>query len=304
MGLLGTSTSSSSRPGVGQAGSMFFEPSSNSVIVKKANGSFKEIATEKSLKSSSSAGALNYPGGLFSDMNGTYALSEGPQMHYDAQNSAGTLRDASYSAGDAVTTWGDCSGNSQHAVGESTTNAPVLADQGGGVLSVDNSSNASGQYILPEGVSHMKTVFFVMAGASHVTPFGSYNVFRQTGASTNIYFGIETGSNKGVATTAGQPNLRCAVFNLTDAIGVAPTAQSLHVWDVSGGASYSKTGGTPAYYYNYVSLLHTYTQQNYEIILFNKVLDISDINTVFSYLKNKYDGVGSITSSAATLTLS
>lgn len=305
MGVLGTSTSSSSRPGVGGAGSVFFEPSSNNVIVKKADGSFKELATKKSLKSSSPAGALNYPGGLFSDMSGTYTLSEGPHIHYDAQNSAGTLRDASYSVGDAVTTWGDCSGSGQHAVCESTADAPVLTDQGGGILSVNNSSNASGQYILPEGLHYMKTVFFIQGGASNVTPFGKYNAFRQLSTTVNRYFDIETSSNKGVDTSsAGQPNLRCAVFNLTEATGTSPNQQPLHVWDVNGGASYSTIGAYPAVTYDYSSFLHTYAGGNYEIILFNKVLDISDINTVFSYLKNKYDGVGSIDSSAATLTLS
>jgi len=67
MSLLPISQSSSNSPTEGVTGSVFFEPESNKMIIKRVDGSFKELSTQTSRQTSAPAGVLNYPGGLYSD---------------------------------------------------------------------------------------------------------------------------------------------------------------------------------------------------------------------------------------------
>lgn len=300
MSTIGISSSSSSRPSSGVTGSVYLEPSSNKVIIKKADGSFKEISVESSKVSSSTNSALNYPGGLFSDMSKTYALQKGPFVHYDASNPAGTLKGVSYSAGDPVPVWGDCSGNSRHLDSLSSSAVPTLVSSDNS-YAIENAS--SSRWNFDHGANDLSTVFFIQSTkTSYATLFGYYSAFMATPSSgQNSIFSHNFGSGTTpLNTDADGPSLRLGLRQSS-----FTKANTIYQWDCSqGGAADTASSITfTTIEQRTMTLPHSYHNKTFEVIVFNYELSIADINVVFNYLKNKYDGSGSITSSVPALTL-
>lgn len=302
MSSLPISQSSTNRPTAGSEGSVFFEPSSNKIIVKKADGSFKEISTDASLQGSVPAGVLNYPGGLYADLTGTYVLERAPALHFSSFDPAGTLRGISYSQGGMVTTWGDCSGNGNHAIAQDLLNSPTLSNVNG-YACVQSSTVAGAHYEPIKGHPIIRTVFMVQSGSPHVTPFGDYNWGRGSlvnSVYTNYLFNKNLPA-KGVDVSLA--SIRCGQLNAGGNHSL--TSIPVHVWNSDGGASHASTATMVTVDRSAITFLHTYSMHNFEFLFFEEILTLTEMNTVFDYLKNKYDGLGHISSSSASpLTLS
>lgn len=298
MSLLPISQSSSNRPTEGTTGSVFFEPGSNKIIIKKTDGSFRELSTQASQQTDVPAGVLNYPGGLYSDTTGTYVLNKAPAMHLSSTDPSGTIRDVSYAQGDMVTVWGDCSGNGNHVTAQNSSDAPVLTDVDGHAAVLCETSGS--QYEPIKGYPMIKTVFMVQSGL-YVTPFGDYLWGLSSNHGGNIinrYFNKDFTPNKHKDTTI--PCIRCALLSADSnhALTTVPTS----VWDSDGGAAYTSTSSVNNVAKDSITFLHRYNMNNFEFIFFEQTLTLAEMNVVFNYLKNKYDGLGSISSLAAPLT--
>jgi len=298
MSLLPISQSSSNSPTEGVTGSVFFEPESNKMIIKRVDGSFKELSTQTSRQTSAPAGVLNYPGGLYSDSTGTYVLDKAPAMHLSSTDPSGTIRDVSYAQGDMVTVWGDCSGNGNHVTAQNSSDAPVLTDVSGHA-SVKCLSTTGTHYEPIKGHPVIKTVFMVQSGSQYVTPFGDYLWGLGSSHNNNIinrYFNKDFTPNK--HKDISTPCIRCAVLNADSnhILSAIPTS----VWDSDGGAAYTSTSSVNNIAKDSVTFLHTYYMDNFEFIFFEQTLTLAEMNVVFDYLKNKYDGLGSISSALAT----
>lgn len=277
---------------------MYFEPSSNKMIIKKADGTFKELSTEASLQSGAPAGELNYPGGLHSDLTSTYVLDTAPAMHFTSSSPAGTMRGVSYSQGDIVTTWGDCSGNGNHAIVQNISNGPTLSNTG--VHDSIYCGTIIGEhYKAIKGHPMLKTIFAVQSGVQYISPFGDYLWGYSSAAvhNTNVnrYFNKDYPSKY---EDASLPSIRCALLSADSnhSLSQIPT----RVWNSSGGAAYSAPSALIDVSDDSITLLHTYEMNSYELIFFEEALTITQMNIVFNYLKNKYDGLGAISSTLAT----
>ena len=304
MSSLPISQSSTNRPTAGSEGSVFFEPSSNKIIVKKADGSFKEIDTDASRQGSVPAGVLNYPGGLYADLTGTYVLEKAPALHFSSFDPEGTLRGTSYSQGDIVTIWGDCSGNGNHAIAQDPSNSssPTLSNVNGYVC-VECGTAAGTHYEPIKGHPMIRTVCMVQSGSPHVTPFGDYNWGRGSlvnSVYTNYLFNKNLPA-KGVDVSLA--SIRCGQLNAGGNHSLSSIP--VHDWNSDGRASHSSTAAMVTANTSSVTFLHTYAMHNFEFLFFEEILTLPEMNTVFDYLKNKYDGLGNISSFLASpLTLS
>jgi len=238
------------------------------------------------------ASQLGYSGGLFSSTN--YNISTQPIMHFDAAILDGSDQANNPSAGSAVSTWGDRSGqavnyDATQATGSAQPTFNVsgsdkyLSFDGGDVLDFTN-------YTLPTAFN-MVAVCNTGADSNHLLPVGTdtnsaYILLEYAGVTYGITGGSATDNTYG-------PN-----YNSIQQFWSTRDGSNSHSVYVQGGnalftvtATQSRTVAQLGKANN--SIYHT--GDIYEIIIWGSDLSTTDKNTVNSYLANKYSSLPTLT---------
>ena len=238
------------------------------------------------------ANQLGYSGGLFSSTN--YNISVQPIMHFDAAILDGSDQANNPSSGSAVSAWGDRSGQ--------VTNYDASQATG----SAQPTFNISGddKYVSFDGLD--------LLNLANSTSYGSTIAWTliQVGkaASTSVYYypaPNETGGGSvqlGMLTT-GQwktygSNLTATGQNYTalNVVTVTRNSSNLVTLYRDGNNSQGTATNTSTYIHEAIGSSGTTrtTGDIYECLLFDSVLSTSDLNTINSYLSNKYSGLPSL----------
>lgn len=237
---------------------------------------------------------LGYSGGLFSSTN--YNISVQPQMHFDAAILDGSDQANNPSSGSAVSTWGDRSGRgvnydaSQSNASEQPTfnvsgDDKYVSFDGGDDLDLANSISRSS--------TQPWTVIQVgNASSSASTYHAAPNVDTSYGS---VQLGVYSDGKiyvRGSALASGKDYSALNMFTVTR--NSSNTVEAFR----DGNSSEGTRSSTDTFLFNNIGRSGgTRTTGNiYECLLFDSVLSSTDLNTINSYLANKYSGLPTLTS--------
>ena len=239
------------------------------------------------------ANQLGYSGGLFSSTN--YNISVQPKMHFDAAILDGSDQANNPSSGSAVSTWGDRSGQatnydaSQSNASEQPTFNVSGADK---YVSFDGGDDLD----LANSISRSSTQPWTIIQVGNASSSGS--TYHAAPNVDNTYGSVQLGvfSNgfiyvRGTTLATGKDysalNMLTATRNGSDIVEV-----------FRDGNSSEGTTGTLAQTFVFNNIGRsggTRTTGNiYETIFFDQLLSTTDLNTINSYLANKYSGLPSL----------
>ena len=242
------------------------------------------------------ANQLGYSGGLFTSTN--YSISVQPIMHFDAAILDGSNQANNPSSGSAVSTWGDRSGqgtnyDASQPTGSEQPTFNVSGDDkyvsfdGGDDLDLANSvSRASGQ---PWTIIQVGN-----ASSSSSTYHAAPNVDNTYGS---VQLGVYLGATiyvRGAILASGKDYSSLNMLTVTRTSG--NTVEAFRDGNSSEGTSTSTSSQT--FVHNNIGRSGgTRTTGNiYECMLFDSILSSTDLNTINSYLANKYSGLPTLTS--------
>lgn len=239
------------------------------------------------------ANQLSYSGGLYTSSN--YNISTQPIMHFDANFLDGADNDNNPSHGTAVSTWGDRSGQ---ATNYDATQATGSSQPTYGVSGSDRYVSFDGGDILDIANTYTRTSTspFTLVQVGNATSSGSiYYMAPNVGSSYgSVQMGKYSDGNFYVTALTLATGKDYSTFNLLtvtrngsntveafrdgDSSEGSVTATSTFNFDSVGSSGGTKTNG-----------------RIYECMLFDSVLSNTDLNTINSYLANKYSGLPTLT---------
>lgn len=239
------------------------------------------------------ASQLSYSGGLFTSSD--YNISTQPKMHFDAVFLDGADNANNPSSGSAVSTWGDRSGqatnyDASQPTGSEQPTFNVSGDDkyvsfdGGDDLDLANSlSRSSGQTWTVIQVGKGNTSSSTYYPAPNVdNSYGSVQLGVYLGATIyvrgNILASGKDYSALNMFTATRNGSNLVEVFRDGNSSEGTRTAADTFVFNNIG-----RSGGTRT------------TGDIYEAIFFDQLLSTTDLNTINSYLANKYSGLPTLT---------
>ena len=279
-------------------GELYFATDTNKLYVANSDAGtsdsvLSEITSSSQYDPAYAASQLSYTGGLFTSSN--YNISTQPIMHFDAAILDGADQTNNPSNGTAVSTWGDRSGqginydatqatgSAQPTYGVSGSDRYVSFD-GGDVLDLANSYNrASGAawtIIMVGNASSSSDIYYA---APNETGGGSVQLGKYSDG--NIYAYGATG-------ISGQNLSALNMLTYT-----RTTGNVLEVYRDGNSSLGSVSGKTNTFIHEAIGSSGT-TKTNgriYECMLFDSVLSNTDLNTINSYLANKYSALPTLT---------
>ena len=276
-------------------GEMYFATDSKKIYVANADAgtldaSLSELSTAGQFDPSYELSQLGYSGGLFSSTN--YNISTQPIMHFDAAILDGSDQANNPSTGLAVSTWGDRSGqavnyDASQVTGSAQPTFNVSGDDkyvsfdGGDVLLLSNAYNrTSGQ---PWTI--------VMVGNGDTTSSNYYAAPNEDGGGS-IQLGYY-GPLEDIYPGPFVNNVDLTSLNMLTYSRDGSNSLKAH----RDGSTLlgSRTQGTTFVHEGIGRSGTTYTTGRiYECILFDQILSTTDLNTINSYLSNKYSGLPSL----------
>lgn len=280
----------STRPTSPSAGDTLFETDTNKVIVYSGSD-WKEYDSDGSV--AIDANQLSYTGGLFASSN--YIISAQPIMHFDAAILDGADQTNNPSSGTAVSTWGDRSGQATNydatqATGSAQPTFTIsgtdkyVSFDGGDVLdlanSYDRASGAAWTIIMVGNASSSSDIYYAAPNES-----GGGSVQLGKYSDGNIYAYGSTG-----ITGQNLSALNMLTYTRT-------TGNVLEVYRDGNTSLGSVSGKTNTFIHEAIGSSGT-TKTNgriYECMLFDSVLSNTDLNTINSYLANKYSALPTLT---------
>jgi len=274
---------------------MYFATDSKKIYVANADAgtldaSLSELSTAGQFDPSYELSQLGYSGGLFSSTN--YNISTQPIMHFDAAILDGSDQANNPSTGLAVSTWGDRSGqavnyDASQVTGSAQPTFNVSGDDkyvsfdGGDVLLLSNAYNrTSGQ---PWTI--------VMVGNGDTTSSNYYAAPNEDGGGS-IQLGYY-GPLEDIYPGPFVNNVDLTSLNMLTYSRDGSNSLKAH----RDGSTLlgSRTQGTTFVHEGIGRSGTTYTTGRiYECILFDQILSTTDLNTINSYLSNKYSGLPSL----------
>jgi len=293
MATLNTVTSST-RPASPAAGEAYFETDTNKIIVWTGS-EWTEIVSDTGA-GLANADEIHYSGGLFTNVSAPYYISTAPKMHFDAAILDGADSANNPSNGSSISAWGDRSGQATSYDGSQSTGSSqpsfnvsgadkYVSFDGGDFLNLANSINRAtteAWTIIQVGNAATSTSIY------HIAPnVGSSYGSIQTGVYINgqIYIrgnSIATGvdySPLNVFTVTRNSSNTVEAFRDGNSSEGSIATTNTFVFDSIGPSGGSKTTGNI-----------------YECLFFDSILSSTDLNTINSYLSNKYSGLPSLTS--------
>lgn len=309
---------SDNRPSDPAQGEVYYESDTNRIVVY--DGSIWHVYNRDSLSySTGGADDLHYPQGLYADTAANYYIATSPDIHLDANHIDGLSVTSGFSHDDTVANWHDRTHNNYNmeskrtAAGNAATftkiDLNISSSLSGGACvmpAIDNSQHD--RYNIdpsaPQSIDVTNTVFYIAAGPSTVSPFNNY-AYWYRGAGANPFNHIITwNSSKGYDSTLQQRFTSDYSTGPHLTIGRQDDSTA-YVWDTESGGS--PIGGASAYSSAVANrdisegfFRSTYAMKMWELMIFNQALDISEINTVKSYLQNKYAGLSASLPSAGS----
>jgi len=301
-------TTSGNRPSDPAQGEVYYESDTNRIIV--FDGSIWHVYNRDSLSySTGGSDDLHYPQGLYTDSTANYYIANSPDIHMDVNHVDGLSVTSGFSHQDEVVSWYDRTHNNYHMESNrkptwatsicsiDLTISSTLSNGECSMPAIDN--NTYDKYDLdssaPQSITIENTIFYIMAGTHNISPFHNYvNWYRSSDASTFNHI-VTYGSSQGYDATLQQRFTSNYLTGPHLTVGRQDDSTA-YVWDTESGGS--PIGGSNAH--NSVAtnrnisegiLRASYASKTWEIIIFNQALDISEINTVKSYLQNKYAGL-------------
>jgi hypothetical protein len=304
---------SDNRPSDPAQGEVYYESDTNRIVV--FDGSVWHVYNRDSMSYSTGGDDdLHYPQGLYADSAANYYIANSPDIHLDANHIDGLSINSGLSHGDYVLNWYDRTHNNynmesnRYADGISTSasvhhcqvDLNISSTLSGGACTMPALFNSQhDRYNLdssaPQSIALANTVFYIAAGGSNVSPFNNYAYWYRGAGGSPFNHIITWNSSKGYgATLQGRFTSNYSVGpHLTIGRQDGSTA---YVWDTESGGS--PIGGSDAYSASVNArdisggiFRSSYEMKMWELIIFNQALDISEINTVKSYLQNKYAGL-------------
>lgn len=243
------------------------------------------------------ANQLGYSGGLFASTN--YSITTQPHMHFDAAILDGSDKANNPTSGSAVSAWGDRSGQATNFDASQATgsaqptfnvsgNDKYVTFDGGDVLNLaNNNDRAAG--------NEFTLVTVAQAASSGANHYMMPNVDSPTYSSVQL--GYYTGTNQYHVRATKLGAVGQDYYSNLNLLVVTRDSNNLVTIYRDGGSSLFNT--TKATVFNFNSLGRsggTYTTGDfYEVLMFNSVLSNSDLNTINSYLSNKYSNLPSLT---------
>lgn len=238
------------------------------------------------------ANQLGYSGGLFSSTN--YNISVQPIMHFDAAILDGSDQANNPSSGSAVSAWGDRSGqvtnyDASQATGSAQPTFNVSGDDkyvsfdGGDLLDLANSASYGSNVawtLIQVGKAASTSVYYYPApnetgGVSVQLGMLTTGQWKTYGSNLTATGQDYTALNV-VTVTRNSSNLVTLYRDGNNSQGTA-TKTNTYIHEAIGSSGGTKTTG-----------------DIYECLLFDSILSTSDLNTINSYLSNKYSGLSSL----------
>jgi hypothetical protein len=297
-------TTSENRPESPEQGDMYLETDTNRVIIW--DGSLWQVYNRDSVtQSTGGEDELHYAQGIYSNTDANYYLATSPILHFDSQHVDGVTR-TDLSDGDHIPVWSDRT-HANHAYYVQSSNTAYSnweasrlgAGLGGVKLSStffknnSNPNNHSGGTVgsAPEYIDGDGTLFWVIAANNaqqYITPH-TYNDWYKS-SSGQKFFGTTMAANYGLSTTywgSATSGTGPALF-----IG-GRSGNSGKVWRADARTDTTKTPLTISSTASgdIRQLGHAYAMTMYEVIWFDSLLPIGEINLVKNYLQNKYAGM-------------
>ena len=242
------------------------------------------------------ANQLGYSGGLFTSTN--YSITTQPKMHFDAAILDGSDQANNPSAGSAVGTWGDRSGqavnyDATQATGSAqptfnvSGNDKYVTFDGGDVLNLaNNNDRATG--------NEFTLVTVAQAASSGANHYMMPNVDNTYGS---VQLGYYSSLGKFMVRATQLGTSAQDYYSILNLLVVTRDSSNLVTIYRDGGSSLFSV--TKSSVFNINSLGRsggTYTTGDfYEVLMFNSLLSNSDLNTINSYLSNKYSGLPTLT---------
>ena len=282
-------------------GELYFATDTNKLYVANSDAGtsdsvLSEITSSSQYDPAYAASQLSYTGGLFTSSN--YNISTQPIMHFDAAILDGADQTNNPSSGTAVSTWGDRSGQATNydatqATGSAQPTFTIsgsdkyVSFDGGDVLDLANSySRASTNEftIVQVGNANSSGSIYYLAPNVGAT-YGSV----QLGKYSNGVFYVRAGT---LATSRDY-----STFNMLTAIRTS--SDTLEVFRDGDSSEGSISSSHVAATFDFDSIGPSgstkTTGRIYECMLFDSVLSNTDLNTINSYLANKYSALPTLT---------
>lgn len=287
------STTSSTRPGSPSTGDAYFETDTKRYIIYDG-ANWRQYYYDSSLDPSLAASQLSYTGGIYTTSN--YTISVQPKMHFDAAILDGS--DSLNNPGDgvAVSTWGDRSGQAvnyeaSQATGSLQPTFNISGDDkyvsfdGGDVLGLANSISRS-------STQSWTTIQVGNAFSSSSIYHSAPNVGSSYGS---VQSGVYSDGNiyvRGSSIASGKDYSALNVFTLT-----RNSSNTVEAFRDGNNSEGSRTTADTFVFDSIGPSGGTKTKGNiYECLLFDSILSSTDLNTISSYLANKYSGLPTLNS--------
>ena len=236
---------------------------------------------------------LGYSGGLFSSTD--YNITVQPKMHFDAAILDGSDQANNPSSGQSVSTWGDRSGQATN-YDASQSNAqyqPTFNVSGDDkYVSFDGSNDTLS---LANSISRSSTQPWTIiqvgnASSSSSTYYPAPNVDNTY---SSVQLGVYLGSTiyvRGQILASGVDYSALNMFTITR--NSSNTVEAFR----DGNSSEGTRASSDTFLFNNIGQSgSTKTAGNiYEAIFFDQLLSTTDLNTINSYLANKYSGLPSL----------
>ena len=277
--------------GTSDKGATYFQLDSGRLIIWDGVN-WNEYFYDLQVDPNYAASQLGYSGGLFSGTN--YTISTQPIMHFDAAILDGSSQANNPSAGSAVSTWGDRSGqpvnyDATQATGSAQPTFNVsgsdkyLSFDGGDVLDFTN-------YALPAAFN-MVAVCNTGGDNDHLLPVG--------GDTNSQYILLEYGGvTYGITGGSATDNTYGPNYNSIQQFWSTRDGSNSHSVYVQGGNALFTVTTTQARTVAQLGKANNgiyHTGDIYEIIIWASDLSTTDKNTVNSYLANKYSSLPTLT---------
>lgn len=284
---------SSTRPSSPTDGDVLFETDTKRIIVW--NGTvWSQYYYDSSLNPSFLANQLTYTGGIYT--SGGYNISVQPVMHFDAAILDGSDPLNNPGNGVNVSAWGDRSGQ---AVNYDASQATGSAQP---IFNVSGSDN----YVYFDGGDSLALANLVNRSSTQTwttiqvgNAFSSTSIYHQAPSVGSSYGSVQAGVYsdgniyiRGTSIASGKDYSSLNMFTIT--------RNSSNIVEAFRDGDNSEGSRTTSDTFRFDSLGPsggTKTKGNiYECLLFDSILSSTDLNTINSYLANKYSGLPTLTS--------
>lgn len=243
---------------------------------------------------------LGYSGGLFSDTN--FNISVQPKMHFDAAILDGSDEANNPSHGGAVSTWADRSGNAVNYDLSQTTgsNQATFDTQTEGKISLQFSygdyyslgTTYTGSTSEDYTVVHVAKIPGSTNGTLHYAPLCNGNDPSNIWFNAGIYGDLVHGAtNKGFAYSDGDGTALPTAFNPLHLFIVQRTSNTVAGYTGGNNQAWSYTSiDTAVGISEFGRASQSWpTEGNiFEVMFFDSSLSTTDLNTITSYVGNKY----------------